>query len=473
MNVLSSISLVLLTLAASLQSTDSARLPNTAAGKRVEAYISAFNSGSEETMREFFANNVSAKSLEQRPIDARLEVYRRMKNNLGTIKLRRVLETRDDAITVLVETPKGDWFELGFQFEPQPPSKLAGLRIEDAEPPASVDKIEELPAVMTEAQVIEAVEKQLLEAVGADEFSGVVLIAREQHPVFEKAYGLASKEYNAPNRLDTKFNLGSINKVFTQIAVGQLIQRGRLSLDDSIVKHLPDYPNGDAARKVTVRQLLAMTSGIGDFFGPEFESTPKDRLRSIKDFLTLFAHKPLLFEPGTKRQYSNGGYVVLGAIIERVSGQDYFQYVRENIFKPADMRDTDWYESDIVTGNLASGYTREGSSSGTRRNNIYTRPARGSSAGGGYSTVRDLLKFGTALEQGKLQIPDFGQGGGATNKTQKTFAGLGVAGGAPGINAVLDIDDGRGYTIVVMSNYDPPSAEKIARRIRNLTGRIR
>ena len=201
-----------------------------------------------------------------------------------------------------------------------------------------------------------------------------------------------------------------------------------------------------------------------------------DRLRTIKDFLTLFAGKPLLFEPGTKRQYSNGGYIVLGAIVEKVSRRDYYQYVREHIFKVADMKDTDWYEADIATPNLASGYANEmskGRGDVVRKSNIYTRPAKGSSAGGGYSTAPDLLKFVAALREGKLRIPDFRNERKSSGQPGTSFRGVGIAGGAPGINAVLEADEESGYTTIVMSNYDPPSAEKIARQIRGWIGRLK
>jgi CubicO group peptidase (beta-lactamase class C family) len=276
-----------------------------------------------------------------------------------------------------------------------------------------------------------------------------------------------------PNRLDTKFNLGSINKVFTQIAIGQLAEQGKLSIDDKLGKHLPDYPNREAAEKVTIRQILDMKSGIGDFFGPEYQATPKDRLRTVKDFLPLFASKPLQFEPGTKQQYSNGGYIVLGAIVEKLSGKDYYDYVRENIFKRADMQNTDWYESDIVTTNLASGYTRERDSKAARRNNFYSRPAKGSPAGGGYSTAPDLLKFVVALREGKLRVPDFRNQQNLPDAKAGRFGGFGIAGGAPGINAALEADEVRGYSIIVMSNYDPPSAEKMARQIRGWISRVK
>lgn len=199
---------------------------------------------------------------------------------------------------------------------------------------------------------------------------------------------------------------------------------------------------------------------------------PKNRLRTVKDFFALFAGKPLQFEPGTKQQYSNGGYIVLGAIVERLSGKDYYDYVREHIFKQADMQNTDWYEADIVTANLAIGYTTEGSANGARRSNFYSRPAKGSPAGGGYSTAPDLMKLVAALREGRLRVPDFRnqQSSGAASAR---FRGLGIAGGAPGINAVLEADEERGYTVIVMTNYDPPSAEKVARQIRVWISRIK
>ena len=156
---------------------------------------------------------------------------------------------------------------------------------------------------------------------------------KDDKPIFSKAYGLASKENKTPNNPDTKFNLGSINKIFTRIAIGQLVQQGKISFDDKLGKYLPDYPNRDAAEKVTIRHLITMKSGIGDFFGEKFVRCRRINCRKNSDFIPLFADKPLAFEPGTKEQYSNGGYILLGAIIEKVTGKSYYDYVRENIFK--------------------------------------------------------------------------------------------------------------------------------------------
>ena len=286
----------------------------------------------------------------------------------------------------------------------------------------------------------------------------MVLVAKDDKPVFSRAYGLASKEQNISNRPDTKFNLGSINKTFTRVAIGQLVRQGKISFDDKLGKYLPDYPNRDAAEKVTVRHLVTMKSGIGDFFGEKFDSAPKDRFRNNSDFIPLFADKPLAFEPGTKDQYSNGGYILLGAIIEKVSGKSYYDYVRDNIFKPAGMADTDSYESEKMPPNTASGYTNRGAKGG-RVNNVFTRPARGSAAGGGYSTAEDLLKFSIALKAGKLTIPD-------DNGQPRKDAGWGIAGGADGINGVFMVNAQSGYTVIVLSNYDPPAAEQSGKQLR-------
>jgi len=282
-------------------------------------------------------------------------------------------------------------------------------------------------------------------------FSGVVMLAKDGKPVLERAYGFADAAKTAKNRIDTKFNLGSINKIFTKIAIGQLAEAGKLSLNDTVRKHLPDYPS-PVADKITIEQLVEFRSGLGDFFGPEFLAAPPSKIRKLSDYLPLFVDKPLFFEPGTEQRYSNAGYIVLGLIIERVSGQSYYDYVREHIFKPAGMKDTDSYAIDENVPNRAMGITKRGE---------LQMPGRGSSAGGGYSTAQDMLRFSNALLANKLLPP---------KRTEWILQGrgLGIAGGAPGINASLLIEPP--YTLVVLSNLDPPAAEEIARAARPLLG---
>ncbi len=440
------------------------------------AYFKAFNTGDEKVMADYFNENVASESLKQRPVQQRLQFYRQMRAEMQTVAVRQVLQVNDNETNVLAQSNNGDWFNFAFMFEPQPPNKLIGVRVNKADAPndSGTDRAanKNQPS-LTEAEFIAETGKFIDELVKNDEFSGVVLITKNEKPIFAKAFGLANKDTGTPNRLDTKFNLGSLNKSFTQVAVGQLVKQGKISYDDKLGKYLPDYPNQEAAEKVTIRHLLTMTSGVGDIFGDKYFATPKEKLRNIRDFIPLFSDKPLAFEPGTKNRYSNGGYILLGAIIEKVTGKSYYDYVRENIYKPLGMTNTDFYESDKTIPNTAEGYTKEGVKSDdkkTRRNNLDTRPTKGSSAGGGYSTAEDLLKYSLALQSGKIQIPDETP---ALKDSNGKFLGMSIAGGAPGINAVLDIIPGAGYTIVILSNYDPPSAEKVDKQLGNYLGRIK
>jgi D-alanyl-D-alanine carboxypeptidase len=334
------------------------------------------------------------------------------------------------------------------------------------EPPASVKPV-------NEAELIAKLSAAMDKMVADDQFSGAVLLAKDGKPIFEKAYGLASKGYGVANRTDTKFNVGSIDKIFTKIAIGQLIRQGKISsVDDKLIQYLPDYPNKDAAAKITLRQVLTMQSGIGDFFGPKFEKSAKDQFRTISDYLPLFASEPLQFEPGTQRKYSNGGYVVLGAVIEKTTGQSYYDYVRQNIFHPLGMDNTDSFEVDAVVANRASGYTKRDEVERVDwRENVYLQPARGSSAGGGYSTVDDLLKFANAVADGKILNPAFEAGAPvAPGKPFAIMRGIGIAGGSLGVNGVVESGLPGGYTVIVLSNYDPPAAEKVTESVREWMG---
>lgn len=212
-----------------------------------------------------------------------------------------------------------------------------------------------------------------------------------------------------------------------------------------------------------------------------------EKLRTVADLLPLFVNDALAFEPGTRWQYSNSGYVVLGLIIEKVSGQDYFEFVKQNIFKPAGMANTDSYETDKTIPNLALGYTKMQFSGGTdpsgaRRQN--RRPAKGSPAGGGYSTVEDLLKFSLALRNNKLltekytnlvmkgqvetQGPGAKYGYGFGDKEIDGQQIVGHNGGAPGIGANFDVYPKLGYTAVVLSNYDPPAMSAVVTKLREV-----
>ena len=306
----------------------------------------------------------------------------------------------------------------------------------------------------------------------ADEFSGTVLIAKNGKPLLKKAYGMASKRFRVLNKVDTKFNIGSINKSFTQMAVAQLLEHGKIELDHTVGQYLSGFPE-EIADKVTIGHLLTMKSGMGSYWNDEWQAK-WSTIKTVDELIEIIRKIPLDFEPGTSRRYSNSGYVVLGAIIEKVTSQSYYDYVRENIYKPAGMENTDSYELDQIVQNLAIGYMRNQSenpyNSSKFQNNLLAHSVKGSPAGGGYSTLDDLLKYAEALQKNQLAgtkytnlVLGLFQN---TENPNKRPGGLGIAGGAPvGINAMVKTDFKSGYTVIVLSNYDPPVASDLGRSI--------
>ena len=179
-------------------------------------------------------------------------------------------------------------------------------------------------------------DRKFEELTKKDQFSGAAMIAKDGKPIWQKAYGMQDREQKTPADLETSFRLGSMNKMFTAIAIAQLVEAGKLRFTDKLIDVLPDYPNKENARQITVHHLLTHTSGLGDIFGPKFFAT-KDSLRDLADYLPLFVEQPLRFTPGAKWSYSNAGFITLGLIIEKLSGQSYYDYVQQHIYAPAGM----------------------------------------------------------------------------------------------------------------------------------------
>jgi CubicO group peptidase (beta-lactamase class C family) len=337
------------------------------------------------------------------------------------------------------------------------PMSLLGGSIAAQQPPPGTQSAR--PSPISQEELVRRLSRSVDSLAKAGQFSGVAVLAKNDVPVFQPAYGMADRERGTDNNLETAFNLGSINKVFTQIAILQLAAAGKLNPDSTLAVYWPDYPNKAVAHKVTIRQLMRHTSGIGgNIFDSPAGGTRHD-VRSLKDYLALFVNEPPQFEPGTSNAYSNAGYVVLGLLIERLSGQDYYTYVRDHILEAASMTRTGSFFVDSLPLNTAIGYTTGGENAppgAPLHPNMQELPGRGSSAGGGYSTVQDLLKFLKALREHR--IPN------------GPPAGLGIAGGSGGINAVVEGDLPGGYDLVALANLDPPAAERVARMTREWLG---
>jgi len=330
-----------------------------------------------------------------------------------------------------------DWYRITCPVEAAAPRGIVGASFRLVPRPASL-----APAGrMTGPAMAAELDRYLPKLVEAGLFTGVVLFAKDGQPLFEKAYGRGD---HGPFTPDSRFGLASINKSFTAVAVAQLAQQGKLSFQDPISKYLPEYPRpqGD---QITIHHLLTHTSGTASFLGDrDFEEARQAGVRTLEQMAAFIGRKPLVSPPGTKFLYSNGGYFLLQAIIERMANRSFEEYVRQQVFAPAGMTQT----------------------------------------GDGMSTAGDLMRFATALQNGKLLSPAMARTlmepkVDSDDPNAKYAYGLevemvngtriaGHAGGGPNISAQLDMYPDGGYTVVVLSSRRGNTAQRVATRLREM-----
>jgi D-alanyl-D-alanine carboxypeptidase len=328
----------------------------------------------------------------------------------------------------------------------------------------------------TEADAVKALAARADRLAGEDELSGAVLVAKDDRGLFSHPYGLADRKRRIPNTIRTRFRIGSMNKMFTATAILQLVEAGKVKLTAPLGTYLPDYPNRDVATKVTIHQLLTHTGGTGDIFGPDFDAHRKE-LRTLADYVKLYGKRGLEFKPGSRWAYSNYGFILLGVVIEKVTGHGYYDYVQEHVYAPAGMTRSGSLPEDHAVADRSIGYTKPPGTTAWVPNTD-TLPYRGTSAGGGYSTVEDLARFAHALLSHKLLRPDSTKllitgkikDGPATRyaygfedaRDADGNGWVGHGGGAPGISGDLKIYPKSGYVVAVLANIDPPAAQGIS-----------
>lgn len=332
---------------------------------------------------------------------------------------------------------------------------------------------------------------QAEELVRQDEFSGTVLVAKGEEPIFEQAYGYAYQGYQIRNQMNTKYNIGSCTKMFTALAILQFVQEGKINLHDPVSRYLPDYPR-EIAEKVTVHHLLTHTSGlVGSVLNEKTFAFYKDKVRTTSDWLVPVMESPLLFEPGAAWSYSNAGYVVLAAIIEQVSSLAFFDYLHEKIWVPLGMHDTTAQGLDEDVPHRAMGYmNREENESlrTPRRNHLPFALIRGNGHSGAWSTVRDLLCFGNALRHSTLLDrshtdillhPKVVTGRKEGEEGERYAYGffvedayrhriIGHGGIVAGFNARFEVYIDLNLIVVILSNYSFPAAERLGETVREL-----
>ncbi len=446
--------LALLVIAATFTAT-AAPASETPSLQVFKQWLDAFNSGDSARITAFW------QKYGRNGADDRVAGDLRLRTMTGGMTIYRVEEDTDTHLVALMKENRGVYSESTLDLASVDPPVIAGMMGRPVPPPEGSGN-----RAATDDQLAGLVREHVAAMNGSDAFSGAILIAHNGKIVLDQAWGMADETNRIGNTVDTQFCIGSMNKMFTAVAILQLVERGRLALDKPIATYWPDYPNRDLASRVTIRELLNHTGGTGDIFTPEYQAHREDT-RSLEDYVKLFGSRPVVFEPGSRMEYSNYGFILLGRIIELVSGEPYQKYVQENIDQPAGMTRTDSRpEADRVSGR-AIGYT---SGQNGMVPNTDEMPWSGTSAGGGYSTVRDLFLFAEALQSGKLLNHELLQEATQASPKRQDYGmgfyvlpdgGYGHGGGAPGINGELHILPHDDYVLVALANRDPRMASNM------------
>jgi CubicO group peptidase (beta-lactamase class C family) len=295
--------------------------------------------------------------------------------------------------------------QLGLFFitaDPTHPGQLADAHLVPMDDPALFADWPQTAVSHTElARLIHSTLDRL---VRTEDFSGCVTVTDHAQTIFDECRGQADRRFAVPIDQQTRFHIGSIGKPFTAVAIAQLVEAGKLSWDTTLAQLVPEYPDQDAAKKITVWQLLHNTSGLGDIIVPEYFANREHFIDPV-DYLDLIARQPKVSEPGKEWNYCNAGFVLLGRIIENVSHENYDGYIQRHVFAPAGMRASGFDRLDEVTPKLAVGYYHDGMFSSTWKADWWKTLFKGGPAGGAYSNNADLLLFADALRNGRLVKP--------------------------------------------------------------------
>ena len=463
--------------------SDSPVLPAGIQGQRIQSLIDTLNSGNPERVSKFISTECGERFRNMAPMDEHISVFLGFHRETGGIDFHGIRtyvpEHSGETVVIVKDRNLEDWRGLVVRFGKGPDCIIEGLGISPARPPKSV---QEPP--LTQEGFLKQTKDFMAKLIDKGIFSGTLLVAKGDTVLLTMAAGEASKAFHVPNNIDTKFNLGSMNKMFTSTAIVQLIEKGKLSLDDPISRYVDEsWLPKEVTSRITIRHLLTHSSGLGSYFNETYDKSSRALFRKLDDYKPLIKDDRPAFEPGKQFQYSNTGMFLLGVVIEKVSGEDYFAYVRKAIYEPAGMTNTDCYEMDYPVENLAIGYSPDPKSPYGWQNNLYKHVIKGGPAGGGFSTVKDLHKFALALLSGKCVSKDalkamwtdqlkanYGYGFSVSEGPAGKVVGHG--GGFDGINSNLDIYLDSGFVVAVMSNVDQ-GASPVAAKISGFLARVK
>jgi CubicO group peptidase (beta-lactamase class C family) len=446
---------------------DDARLHGTASGRHLAALVEAINQHDSAALRRFAIAHYSERALAETGGMARLlERWLEVGSSVGPIEIDSVIattETRTDAWAR--GTISKAWLSFRLFADTSEPRLVVRIGLGRGLRPEYADARN---PVLAPAALAGHLERYLDRLAEADLFSGVVLVVRNGRPLIARTYGFADRERGRPMRLDTPFDIASTGKLFTAVAIGQLAERGALRLDDTLGQYVPGMPDA-IGRRVTIRHLLEHSSGLGDL-GPGLDSAMR-RATGVDQMVTLLAaDTTLAFPPGSDFRYSNRGYVLLGAVVERAGGRPYAEYVRREIFDRAGMTRTALLQASALPPDRAHRYTRYPTlrSPWTPGPRVEFDPGLDLTPGphgGAYSAAQDLVRFAAALTGARLlreeTLRRFTEPDRVTSRTLGFQVGgaaagahFGHGGGAPGMNSLLRVYPRLGHVVVVLSNFD-------------------
>lgn len=414
-----------------------------------DEYLAAFNAADPEALRLF---------RERYGYDKTVDGVLAFREYTGGFDLVRIEEQSASKITAVVRWRDGEMLD-----------ERRTLTLVAGPPKALTIEGEKLPIErLTQAQAVSGYVRRSEEVAASGRFSGTVLLARHGEVLFARAYGEADRERHVAMTLDSQIRYGSLGKMFTAVALLQLVDAGQVDLDASVATYLPDYPNREFATKVKIRHLVTHEAGAGgiDTIDVDWDGD-RSRFRRLDEYIAEYGNRAPEFEPGSKVEYSNYGFVVAGKVVEAVTGRDFYDVVQMRIFDPAGMTRTGYEPETVMLPGRAIPYTERDDA----LVNILDRyPWRGVPAGGGYSTVGDLLKFSEALRSGKLLSPERLKqatspqnlegwyGFGFITVGEPGALRYGHGGDAPGSNASFTVYPESGWVTIALANRDPQVA---------------
>jgi CubicO group peptidase (beta-lactamase class C family) len=432
---------------------------------RVKDFVSAINSADPPAVERLRNNDVSADLAKNLPADGFLYWFRnqhRLSGGEDLVEARARVASPGVIDVAVRDRVYGQLHGFVLTFDAAADHRISYFEPADATPAWAIGR----QSALTPSVVANRSQDLMGRGCKAGVFAGAVLVAKGGRVIFQGACGEASLRYHAKNNLETRFNLGSMNKMFTAVAVMQLVEAGKLSLNDPLSKYADEtWMPHDISIRITIEELLTHTSGLGSFFENGWDQTPRDLYRELADYKPLIRTEKLAFPPGSKFQYSDTGMFMLGVVIEKASGENYFDYIREHIYRPAGMTRTDCYPMNDPVENLATGYGYYFNGPPHWRENTFDHVFRGGPAGGGFSTVGDLFRFARALQAGKLvsrpslkflwsDQPPNNYGAGFEVVSTAAGKAVGHSGFFEGVSTRMSMFLDKDYVVVVLSNIE-------------------